>query len=934
MDNGTRASYTYDDAGRIVVLANIRSSGTTISSFEYSYDGAGNRLRVVEANGDRVTWTYNNTYQLTRERRSGANAYDITYTYDEVGNRLTKEENSAVTTYAYDAANELMTSEDGSGVTTYTYDAAGNMAASVNPSDEARTYSWDYESRLAAVELPSSAVSTFTYRADGLQVQKEDSACTTKFVWDGRNVLLETDGDGDTVAEYTLAPAGFGMLLAQRRGGATKFFHFDALGSTDRLTNAAQAVSDSYLYEAFGKIIASSGSTANPFKYVGRLGYYFDPDLDQYYLRARWYDPATGRFVSHDAATANAYGYCLSPPNCADPRGKLAITISVPVFGVCYNLLSFRTFGVTRLDSPPYSSLRGPREEGNFCGFAVGPQTGRNSQRLGDGSAQARDAGRAGRMPPGLGFDLVGVLERERQQLQQTIGHHTQCDVALLGSNPTLPTVSKSSMGFQFVERVLDFEPGRIQFQQSHGGHRQVGGEEDVHLLATSLREDDHLNGHVAERPTGYDDADKGLDGHRLAVNMNPQPLPVAASPPQLPGRDLFAALGLGTTLSRPSWLRRFEKCGVAAKPADQGHMAAFQLRLYQLGFGIQVVDDHNDSAPIKHHSSQQLHGQFDFRLKRPPRRTHRLRYEQQCSQGKTEPLAWTLFPQQHHHHPAKTPHPSPRRPRIFVRRVEVTAQSEKVSPPLLHRRVVDRQDQLLAQPQQLGQQIEQRLAHLAARPAATFHEHIRRRPVSNQVPPRHAQRLGHTVRCTPQSGVGYNEMNEMIKTGRRKTRAKCIHKHQKSIGSGHLRGLLNWNVDISCKRLPRSLYHFRSLFASQKVLKLSNLNYSRIDLAGCQRASRETKEGCMAVCAGAGLGGKKPGQISSCPENVSLSCLPAIIMTFPVNVTFDIPIKGKFFFVPIDCWCNCHLQKPVTVRVELCCYVIWRQVDVEVPGF
>ena len=111
-------------------------------------------------------------------------------------------------------------------------------------------------------------------------LQKEDSAGTTKFIWDGQNVLFETDDDGSTVAAYTLAPANFGTLLAQRRSGATKFFHFDALGSTDRLTNAAQAVSDSYLYEAFGKIIASSGSTANPFKYVGRFGYYFDPDLE------------------------------------------------------------------------------------------------------------------------------------------------------------------------------------------------------------------------------------------------------------------------------------------------------------------------------------------------------------------------------------------------------------------------------------------------------------------------------------------------------------------------------------------------------------------------------------------------------------------------------------------------------------------------------
>jgi RHS repeat-associated protein len=261
-----------------------------------------------------------------RPRRSGSNAYDITYTYDAVGNRLSKEEEGAVTTYAYDAANELLTTEDGSGVTTYAYDEAGNLAASVNPSEEATTYSWDYENRLAAVELPSSAISTFTYKSDGLRVQKEDSAGTTKFIWDGQNVLLETDGDGDTVAAYTLAPAGFGMLLAQRRGDTTKFFHFDAMGSTDRLTNAAQAVSDSYIYEAFGKVLASSGSTANPFRYVGRLGYYFDPELERYYLRARWYDYTTGQFLSRDPVGRSCL-YSLSrqnPLGLVDPSGALS----------------------------------------------------------------------------------------------------------------------------------------------------------------------------------------------------------------------------------------------------------------------------------------------------------------------------------------------------------------------------------------------------------------------------------------------------------------------------------------------------------------------------------------------------------------------------------------------------------------------------------
>src|SRR5206468_5313617 len=122
------ASYTYDDASRLTHLANMKSDGTTIiSSFDYAYDGAGNRMRVAEVDGNRVTWSYDNLYELTRERRSGANAYDITYTYDAAGNRRTKLENAVRTTYGYDACNEVLSLKDTTGTTTYTFDSNGNQ---------------------------------------------------------------------------------------------------------------------------------------------------------------------------------------------------------------------------------------------------------------------------------------------------------------------------------------------------------------------------------------------------------------------------------------------------------------------------------------------------------------------------------------------------------------------------------------------------------------------------------------------------------------------------------------------------------------------------------------------------------------------------------------------------------------------------------------
>ena len=322
--NGAVTTYAYDAAGRLTLLRNTKSDGTTISSFEYGNDSVGNRTGVLEANGDRVTWSYDALYQLTRERRSGANAYDITYSYDPVGNRVTKVASGVSTTYSYDAANELTIENAAGTVTTYSYDANGNTTVK-NAAGSLTTYTWEGENRLSKIES-GDGVLTMTYDADGLRRKKQDSSATAKFIWDGQKVLLETDAQDATVAAYALSDDVYGDLLSQRRSGASSFYHFDALGSTDRLTNAAGTVTDSYTYYAFGQDRASSGTSTNPYRYVGRLGYYRN-GTDLLYLRARYYRAANGRFASRDPLPSpgvNRYLYVHNAPLAwCDPSGRL-----------------------------------------------------------------------------------------------------------------------------------------------------------------------------------------------------------------------------------------------------------------------------------------------------------------------------------------------------------------------------------------------------------------------------------------------------------------------------------------------------------------------------------------------------------------------------------------------------------------------------------
>lgn len=159
----------------------------------------------------------------------------------------------------------------------------------------------------------------YAYNGDGQRVQIIDSQGTKKQIWDGENILLETDGADATQVVYTLEPAEYGNLVSQRRGTTNSYYLFDALGSTRKLTNSAGAVTDSYDFRAYGQIAAISGSTVNVFRWVGELGYYFDDDRDDYYIRARHYSPALARFMSQDpigfdGSPWNLYEYVESSP--------------------------------------------------------------------------------------------------------------------------------------------------------------------------------------------------------------------------------------------------------------------------------------------------------------------------------------------------------------------------------------------------------------------------------------------------------------------------------------------------------------------------------------------------------------------------------------------------------------------------------------------
>ena len=330
--NGNLTTQIYDDAGRLTGLVNAESDGTPISRFTYTYDNVGNRTNVVEADSDRTTWTYDRTYQLTREHRTGNVAFDVTYTYDGVGNRLVQEEDpSELTTYTYDAANELLTEKLDAVITTYSYDACGNRTQK-DDDGSVTDYTWDEDNRLRQAELPAGADPvTLTYNAAGQRVAKQTApADSKKFIYDFNNLLQETDGDtNETEMLYTSTTEEYGDLVSEY-SQESRYHQYDALGSTDALVNQEEEALESYKYRAFGTV-ASGDATATPFTFVGKQNYYHDTELDLYLLGAatggRYYDAQLGRFISqdligYDAGDMNLYGYVSARPvSIVDPYG-------------------------------------------------------------------------------------------------------------------------------------------------------------------------------------------------------------------------------------------------------------------------------------------------------------------------------------------------------------------------------------------------------------------------------------------------------------------------------------------------------------------------------------------------------------------------------------------------------------------------------------
>jgi RHS repeat-associated protein len=328
--NSVASQYQYDSLNRLTSLV-WKTNGTPIASFAYTLGASGNRTALLETNHTVNTvirgyaWNYDAMYRLTSETVTGAVPTGVIgYVYDNVGNRTIRTN----TTSGLGLANQSFTFNTNDWLTGDVYDSNGNTRTNAS----SQPYFYDYENRL--INFNNGQV-IIVYDADGNRVKKITGTTNTLYLVDTHN----PSGYAQVLEEFTvsggvtnLAKAyTYGLNLISQRTlnpqPSTNYFVYDGHGSTRLLTDIGGNFVNAFAYDAYGNLIASNGVPQTAYLYCCQQ---WDPDLSQYYNRARTWQPNTGRFWTMDSYTGNnedplslhKYLYCQADPiNHTDPSG-------------------------------------------------------------------------------------------------------------------------------------------------------------------------------------------------------------------------------------------------------------------------------------------------------------------------------------------------------------------------------------------------------------------------------------------------------------------------------------------------------------------------------------------------------------------------------------------------------------------------------------
>ena len=343
-------SYSYDAYGRVTAMVYEDSNGAVIEKHEYAYNRNGHVVKETNLNNVSVnpvnetrSYAYDYMGNLLKSEITGSANVTTLYTYDKVGNRLTKKQNNVTTTYTYNGLNQLTGESGGGNSLNYVYDANGNQIRITGTADGTSV-------NKVFAYTPSGLMSSYTsgagtqvnrYNGDGKRVSKTEGSDVTNYFYQDGSVLYTTDSQGNVKAFNLLNVFDIlGTLRINGNNVSSYFYTEDMRGSTVNVIDNSGNTVLSYWYDDFGQVNEyreSGNSLINEVQYTGAI---YDELTGLLYLNARFYDPATGRFISQDtyrgerddAGTWHLYAYCANDPvNYVDPSGHKKITIGIDV---------------------------------------------------------------------------------------------------------------------------------------------------------------------------------------------------------------------------------------------------------------------------------------------------------------------------------------------------------------------------------------------------------------------------------------------------------------------------------------------------------------------------------------------------------------------------------------------------------------------------
>jgi RHS repeat-associated protein len=283
-----RTEYTYDNINRLTTMKNIMS-GQTITQYDYGYDNNGNITSVTE-NGQTTYYAYDSLNRLTGIQRPGGE--QLIYQYDTRGNRsLASAHDKGLDgfipgSFGYNNWEQLAAFTAGGQTYNYSYDPEGLRNKKVTPSGTTR-YHYDNNGRVVAESNASGAV-------------------TAQTIW-GK------------------------QALARKADSNYYYYLYNGHGDVTRVIDQNGNIVDSYTYDEWGNILSKQESMPQPLKYAGE---YYDDESGLYYLRARYYDPTIGRFISKEPyegeitnpLSLNLYTYVTNNPLIyVDPSGNYLV---------------------------------------------------------------------------------------------------------------------------------------------------------------------------------------------------------------------------------------------------------------------------------------------------------------------------------------------------------------------------------------------------------------------------------------------------------------------------------------------------------------------------------------------------------------------------------------------------------------------------------